>query len=165
MLKALIEGRASVEEMADLAKGQSRRKRSDLILALEGRMEEHHRFLLATQLRRLEAIEHDIASLDLRIVERLEPYRVQAACALDADPGRRLARRRGDHRRDRRRLERVPERLSLERLGRRLPGNHESAGRQRSGSPPITCSPRASPIMNSEKPIWIKSNRPAPSPT
>jgi transposase len=75
MLRALIEGQASVEAMADLAKGQLRRKRSDLILALEGRMEEHHRFLLTTQLRRLETIEQDIAALDLRINERLEPYR------------------------------------------------------------------------------------------
>ena len=79
MLRALIEGRASVEAMADLARGQLRRKRSDLILALEGRMEEHHRFLLATQLRRLEAIEQDIAALDLRINERLEPYRMPHA--------------------------------------------------------------------------------------
>ena len=55
MLKALIAGTASPEAMADLAKGQLRRKRADLVLALEGRMEEHHRFLLATQLRRLEA--------------------------------------------------------------------------------------------------------------
>ena len=79
MLRALIEGRASVEAMADLARGQLRRKRSDLILALEGRMEQHHRFLLATQLRRLEAIEQDIAALDLRINERLEPYRAPHA--------------------------------------------------------------------------------------
>src|SRR5271167_1238538 len=64
MLKALIEGGASAEAMADLARGQLRRKRDDLVLALEGRMEEHHRFLLATQLRRLEAAEHDIAALD-----------------------------------------------------------------------------------------------------
>ena len=75
MLRALIDGQASVEAMADLARGQLRRKRSDLILALEGRMEQHHRFLLATQLRRLEVIEQDIAALDLRINERLEPYR------------------------------------------------------------------------------------------
>jgi transposase len=79
MLRALIEGRASVEAMADLARGQLRRTRSDLTLALEGRMEEHHRFLLATQLRRLEAIEQDIATLDLRITERLEPYRMPHA--------------------------------------------------------------------------------------
>ena len=48
MLRALIEGEASAEAMADLAKGQLRRKRADLILALDGRIEEHHRFLLAT---------------------------------------------------------------------------------------------------------------------
>jgi hypothetical protein len=43
-------------------------------MALEGRLEAHHGFLLAAQLRRLEAIEADIAALDLRIGERLEPY-------------------------------------------------------------------------------------------
>src|ERR1700734_4320064 len=79
MLRALIEGEASAEAMAALAKGQLRRKRADLILALDGRIEEHHRFLLAMQLRRLEAIEADIAALDLRIGERLEPYRTQHA--------------------------------------------------------------------------------------
>ena len=59
-------------ETADLAGGQLRRKRADLILALDGRLEEHHRFLLARQLRRLETIEADIAALDQRIGERLE---------------------------------------------------------------------------------------------
>ena len=78
-LWVLIEGEASAEAMADLAKGQLRRKRADLILALDGRIEEHHRFLLAMQLRRLEAIEVDIATLDLRIGERLEPYCTQHA--------------------------------------------------------------------------------------
>ena len=51
MLKALIEGTASAQAMAKLAKGQLRRKRADLVLALEGRVEEHHRFLLGLQLR------------------------------------------------------------------------------------------------------------------
>src|SRR6202158_1452822 len=37
MLKALIAGGASAEEMADLARGQLRRKRSALLLALDGR--------------------------------------------------------------------------------------------------------------------------------
>ena len=56
-----------------------RRKRVDLVLALEGRVEDHHRFLLAIQLRRLEAAEADIAGLDQRIDEKLEPYRVAHA--------------------------------------------------------------------------------------
>jgi hypothetical protein len=44
-----------------------------LILALDRGLEEHHRFLLTMQLRRLEAIEADIAALELRIAARLKP--------------------------------------------------------------------------------------------
>jgi len=132
MLKALIEGQASAEAMADLAKGQLRRKRADLVLALEGRMEEHHQFLLATQLRRLEAIEHDVAALDLRIVERLEPYRAPHALLMQI-PG----------------VDWLVAAVIIAEIGVDMsvflsvyhlsawagvcPGNHESAGRQRSG--------------------------------
>jgi len=132
MLRALIEGRASVEAMADLARGQLRRKRSDLILALEGRMEEHHRFLLATQLRRLEAIEQDIAALDLRINERLEPYRMPHALLMQI-PG----------------VDWLVAAVLIAEIGVDMsvfvsvyhlsawagvcPGSHESAGRQKSG--------------------------------
>jgi len=132
MLKALIEGQASAEAMADLAKGQLRRKRADLVLALEGRMEEHHQFLLATQLRRLEAIEHDVAALDLRIVERLGPYRAPHALLMQI-PG----------------VDWVVAAVIIAEIGVDMsvflsvyhlsawagvcPGNHESAGRQRSG--------------------------------
>ena len=45
------------------------------ILALEGRVQEHHRFLLTMQLRRLEAAEQDISTPDQRIDPKLEPYR------------------------------------------------------------------------------------------
>ena len=58
MLKALVGG-DSPEAMAQLAKGQLRQKRDDLVLALEGRVEEHHRFVLPIQLRRLEAAEQE----------------------------------------------------------------------------------------------------------
>ena len=132
MLRALIEGRASVEAMADLARGQLRRKRSDLTLALEGRMEEHHRFLLATQLRRLEAIEQDIATLDLRITGRLEPYRMPHALLMQI-PG----------------VDWLVAAVLIAEIGIDMsvfvsvyhssasagvcPGSHESAGRQKSG--------------------------------
>ena len=59
MLKALIEGRASVEEMADLAKRQLRRKRSDLILALEPRR--HARAALAIAHKILVSAYHMLA--------------------------------------------------------------------------------------------------------
>jgi transposase len=79
MLDALIAGTASIQEMADLARGKMRRKSADLVLALEGRVEEHHRFLLAMQLRRLDAAEQDIAALDRRLAEKLAAYDTELA--------------------------------------------------------------------------------------
>ena len=132
MLRALIAGETSAEAMADLARGLLRRKRDDLILALDGRLEEHHRFLLAMQLRRLEAIEADIAELDLRIDERLEPYRAPHTLLMQI-PG----------------VDWVVAAVLIAEIGVDMsvfvsvyhlsawagvcPGNHESAGRQRSG--------------------------------
>src|SRR6202022_3608168 len=46
MLKALAKGDATPQAMAELAKRSLRSKIPQLELALEGRMEEHHRFLL-----------------------------------------------------------------------------------------------------------------------
>jgi transposase len=57
MLQTLIRGKESPQEMAALAKGRMRNKISELELALEGKVEEHHRFLLRLQLDRVEAAE------------------------------------------------------------------------------------------------------------
>jgi transposase len=77
MLRALIEGKTTTREMAELAKGKLRNKISELEPALEGKLEEHHRFLLKLQLERLEAAEKDLAILEQRIQEKLEPYVAQ----------------------------------------------------------------------------------------
>jgi transposase len=79
MLKALIAGAVEPAALADLARGQLRRKRAALIAALTGGIEEHHRFLLAMQLARIEAIEQDIAALDTRIDGKLLPYAAEMA--------------------------------------------------------------------------------------
>ncbi len=71
--------------MADLAKGLLRKKIPELELALEGK-QEHHRFLLQLQLQRLEAAEQDLAALEHRIQQRVEPYGAQLAL-LDEIPG------------------------------------------------------------------------------
>ena len=47
--------------------------------ALEGKLEEHHRFLLKLQLERLEAAEKDLAVLEQHIQEKLQPYATQLA--------------------------------------------------------------------------------------
>jgi len=86
MLRALIEGKASPQEMAELAKGRMRAKIPELEPALEGKLEEHHRFLLRLELQRLEAGEKDLAVLEQRIQERLKPYEAQLTL-LDEIPG------------------------------------------------------------------------------
>ena len=79
MLRALVEGQATPREMAQLAKGRMRQKLEELEPALEGKLEEHHRFLLQLQLQRVEAAEKDLAILEQRIQEKLQPYAAQFA--------------------------------------------------------------------------------------
>jgi transposase len=86
MLRALIDGKASPKEMAELAKKKLRSKIPELELALEGRVEEHHRFLLKLQLDRVESVEKDLEVLEQRIRQKLEPYATQLSL-LDEIPG------------------------------------------------------------------------------
>ena len=86
MVRALIEGKANPKEMAELAKRKLRSKIPELELALEGKIEEHHRFLLKLQLDRLESVEKDLEVLEQRIQQKLEPYAAQLAL-LDEIPG------------------------------------------------------------------------------
>jgi transposase len=86
MLRALIEGKASPQEMAELAKGKLRKRIPELEPALEGKLEQHHRFLLELQLQRLESAGRDLAVLEQRIQQKLEPYAAQLA-SLDEIPG------------------------------------------------------------------------------
>ena len=75
ILRALIRGEASPEQMARLAKGRLRQKLDALVLALRGKVEAHHRFMLEMQLGRVEDIEANIAVVDGKIDEAVEPYR------------------------------------------------------------------------------------------
>ncbi len=74
MLKARVRGDATPAEMAQLAKKRLRQKLGELELALEGNVEEHHRFVLEIQLSRLEEVDKHIAKLDERIDSKLAPY-------------------------------------------------------------------------------------------
>lgn len=74
MLRALIAGEIGPDQMADLARGRMRRKHAQLVPALEGNIEEHHRFLLTIQLQRIEEGEAHLATVESRISEKLLPY-------------------------------------------------------------------------------------------
>lgn len=75
MLRALIEGKSTPDQMAALARGALRKKTDRLALALRGQLEDHHRFLLRVQLERVERIEADVAVLDERIDQALVAHR------------------------------------------------------------------------------------------
>jgi len=74
MLLALIEGKQTPEEMARHARGRMRRKIGALALALDGTIDEHHRFLLGKQFSRIKAAEADLEQIDGRIRQMLAPY-------------------------------------------------------------------------------------------
>jgi len=86
MLEAMAAGGTTPAIMADLAMGVMRKKLGALEGALEGRVGEHHRFLLRLQLDRLKAVDADLAQIDGYIDARLEPYR-SAQQALQTIPG------------------------------------------------------------------------------
>jgi transposase len=74
MVRALIEGDQSPAEMAQLARRRMKRKQPEIARALDGHIDEHHRFILRLQLQRITAAEADLEQLDQRLSEKLAPY-------------------------------------------------------------------------------------------
>lgn len=86
MLRALLEGTMQPVEIAQLAFGKARAKLGELQLALEGRFDEHHHFMLTIQLERLDAVDKDIAAVDAHIDTQLASLADQRA-RLQTIPG------------------------------------------------------------------------------
>jgi transposase len=74
MLEAMIEGQTDVEQLADLAKTTLRRKIPQLRLALDGSVNQHHRFWLRQMMDHLEFLEGKIFVLEQEIDQRSRPY-------------------------------------------------------------------------------------------
>jgi transposase len=74
MLRALIRGETDAKKMADLARRQLRSKIPELRPALEGKVTEHHRFMLAELLNHLEYLESRIEEFSRRIEEVSRPF-------------------------------------------------------------------------------------------
>lgn len=79
MLEAIVGGEANPIALASLAKGRLRAKHTDLVLALEGTVRAHHRFMLAQHLAQIDFLEEQIAALDGEIVTRVTPATVAPA--------------------------------------------------------------------------------------
>ena len=77
MIRALIEGEATPEAMAGLARGKLRGKRTPLARALDAPLQPHQRLMLRTQLARIEQTETDLQRLDAALTEMIAPYEGQ----------------------------------------------------------------------------------------
>ena len=86
MMAALIAGQTNPKQLAQLARGRMRAKLSALEEAFTGFFTEHHGFLLAKMLARVDALSADIAELDTAIEEMIAPF-AQAVARLDEIPG------------------------------------------------------------------------------
>ena len=86
MMRALIEGQADADALAELAKGKLRKKLPALRMALDGRFRSHHAFLLERMLARVEDLEDDIEAISVRVQEQVSPFE-QAVTLLRTIPG------------------------------------------------------------------------------
>ena len=74
MLKQLAEGVHNPERLAKLALGCLKSKTPDLILALDGRPDEHFRWVLSALLSRLERLDKEVADIDQRLESQMAPH-------------------------------------------------------------------------------------------
>ena len=72
MLEELIAGQRDPALLAELAKGRLRKKIGELEKALTGRVEEHHRFMLAQQLSHIDYLDEKLVVLEEQIDQHLE---------------------------------------------------------------------------------------------
>jgi len=132
ILKALLNGETNPEQLAELAKGRLRAKRSELEESLVGIIKPHHRFLLSEMLGQVDYLDESIKRVSREIEERLRPFEEEVA-RLDAITGigRRIAEELlAEIGKD---MSRFPSDRHLASWAGMCPGNHQSAGKRYSG--------------------------------
>jgi transposase len=133
MIEALIDGERRGPVLAELAKGKMRAKIADLSMALEGRFGDHHALMCRLHLDLIDQLEAMTARLDAQIETMMTPFRAArdllatapgigqlaaagVICEISADVA-----------------EFFPDAAHLASWTGLCPGNHESAGKHRSG--------------------------------
>jgi transposase len=132
ILAALVAGETDAAELAQLAHGRLREKLPQLEQALVGRVGPHQRFLVAQQLAHIDFLDATIGQVSAEIAARVRPDE-EAIARLDTIPGvgrsvaASLVAEIGSD------LTRFPSPKHLASWAGLCPGNHESAGKRRSG--------------------------------
>jgi len=86
MIRAIIDGQEAPAELAGLARRRLRGKIPELTQALQGRITDHHRFLLRALMEQIESLEGWIARFDAQIDQAMEPFAIPAG-RLQGVPG------------------------------------------------------------------------------
>jgi len=132
MLEAMVAGSDDPQALAELAKGQLRDKRPALERALHGLVGPHQRLLLSSQLRHLDFLDTEVASVSEEVATRTRPFE-EVIVRLDAIPG--MGRRSAEDvlaevGTD---MGRFPSAAHFASWAKLCPGNNESAGKRKSG--------------------------------
>jgi transposase len=132
MLAALVDGTTDPTVLADLARGQLRKKLPALRRALQGRFRSHHAFLIEQIFAKIDFLDEHVTRLTAEIEARLVPF-APVVTALDTIPGvdrigaiSIIAETGAD-------MRRFPTAGHLCSWAGMCPGNNESAGKRRSG--------------------------------
>ncbi len=132
MLEAIVAGQHDSERLAEMAKGLLRNKIPELRQALEGRVTEHHRFLLRQLLDHLKFTESKMGEIEAEIDRRLRPFEEEVA-RLCTIPGVERVTAWGMLAEIGFNMEQFPSGAHLASWAGLCPGSFESAGKRLSG--------------------------------
>jgi transposase len=132
MITALIRGERDPQRLAELALGRMRPKIPALIEALTGRFDDHHGLLCQLMLDQIEGLDAAVAHLDRQIAEEMASFRVQLQ-RLRTIPGVGLRTAEVIVAEIGVDMSRFPTPGHLSSWAGLCPGQHESAGKRRSG--------------------------------
>ncbi len=132
MLRRLAEGAASPGQLAELAMTTLRSKRAELVLARDGRPDEHFRWMLKGLLRKLDELDAEVAAIDARLSEQMLPHeeqirRLTTIPGVDRTTARVLIAELGTD------MSQFPDAAHAASWAGLCPGNKESAGKRFSG--------------------------------
>lgn len=132
MLAAIVAGEGDPVVLAGLAQGRLKSKVAALRQALHGRVTEHHRFLLGLLLDHLDHLDQLIDKLTARVEEQMAPFapaleRLRTIPGIEQRTAQNVIAEIGPN------MAQFPTATHLASWAGVCPGNHESAGKRRSG--------------------------------